>query len=216
MKIYNLEQIEERINISQIIKQQEEGFVLYSKGLTNIPMPGYLKHDNPEGSYHIKYGHIPGDSFWVVKIAGGPHHLPANGMMLAISTVSGAFEYLMQDEGYLTALRTAVAGLIAAKYLANKDVQAIGVLGTGVQARMQVELLSNITDCKTVYVWGRSDDKLNLYKDEMTQKGFEIIIANDVSLIAEKCNLIITTTASESAILKASYIRPGVIVKSGV
>jgi ornithine cyclodeaminase len=209
MKIYNLDQIKKRISISQIIKRQEEGFVLYSKGLTNIPLPGYLKHTNPEGSYHIKYGHIPGDSFWVVKIAGGPHHLPINGMMLAISTTSGQTEYLLQDEGYLTSLRTAVAGIITAKYLANKDVKAIGVIGTGVQARMQVELLSNITDCKTVYAWGRSDDKLNLYKDEMSQKGFDVSITHDVSLIAEKCNLIITATASESAILKASYIRPG-------
>ena len=73
MKIYNLEQIKKRINIPDIIKLQEKGFMLYTKGLAKIPMPGYLKHSEPEGSYHIKYGHIPGDDFWVVKIAGGPH-----------------------------------------------------------------------------------------------------------------------------------------------
>lgn len=60
MKIYNLEQIKKRINIPEIIKQQEQGFILYTKGLANIPTPGYLKHSEPEGSYHIKYGHIPG------------------------------------------------------------------------------------------------------------------------------------------------------------
>lgn len=209
MKIYSLDQIKKRINISQIIKQQEEGFVLYTKGLANIPLPGYLRNSDPEGSYHIKYGHIPGDDFWVVKIAGGPHHLPINGMMLAISTVSGQPEFLLQDNGYLTALRTAVAGLITAKYLANKDINSIGVIGTGLQARLQVELLSHLTDCKKVCVWGRSKEKVNLYKDEMTQKGFTISIMNDVSCIAKECNLIITATASQSAILKAAHIKPG-------
>lgn len=209
MKTYSLEQIKQRINIYKIIKQQEEGFVLYSKGLANIPLPGYLKYSEPESSYHIKYGHIAGDDFWVVKIAGGPHHLSINGMMLAISTACGELKFLLQDQGYLTSLRTAVAGLIAAKYLANKNIEAIGVIGTGVQARMQVELLSHFTDCKTVFVWGRSSDKLNLYKEEMNKKGFNTFIVNDTLTIAEKCNLIITATAAQSAILKASYIKPG-------
>jgi ornithine cyclodeaminase len=209
MKIYSLKQIKKRINISQIIKQQEEGFVLYSKGLTNIPLPGYIKHTNPDASYHIKYGHIPKDDFWVIKIAGGPHNLPINGLMLAISTLSGQPEFLLQDNGYLTALRTSVAGLIAAKYLANKEVKAIGIIGTGLQARMQVELLTYLTNCKTIYVWGRCDNKLNLYKNDMTKNGFDVSITNDVSIIGQACNLIITTTASESAILKASHIKPG-------
>ena len=209
MKVYNLEQIKKRIDIPEIIKHQEEGFVLHTKGLANIPMPGYLKHSEPEGSYHIKYGHIAGDNFWVVKVAGGPHHLPIDGMMIAINTTSGQPQFLLQDQGYLTALRTAIAGLITAKYLASKEINAIGVIGTGLQARMQVELLPYLTDCKTVYVWGRSDNKLNLYKDEMTQKGFNVSVLHDVSTLAEECNVIITATASDSAILKSSHIKPG-------
>lgn len=209
MKVYNLEQIKKRINVPEIMQQQEQGFVLYTKGLANIPMPGYLKHSEPEGSYHIKYGHISGDNFWVVKVAGGPHHLSINGMLVAINTASGQPQFLLQDQGYLTALRTAIAGLITVKYLANKEIKAIGVIGTGVQARMQVELLPYLTDCKTVYVWGRSDSKLNIYKEEMTQKGFNVSIVHDVSTLAKECNVIITATASDSAILKSSYIKPG-------
>ena len=171
MQFYTLEQIKKRIDPVQIISMQQEGFVSYSKGLANIPMPGLLEHDNPTGSYHIKYGYIKGDEFWVVKIAGGPDHLPMNGMMIAININNGDAKYILQDQGYLTALRTAVAGLVAAKFLANKDVKAIGIIGTGTQAKMQLELLSYFTTCKQVYVFGRSNDKLAQYKNEMSSKG---------------------------------------------
>lgn len=209
MKIISLEEIRSKINIPKIIALQEEGFIAASKGRVNIPMPGYIQHENPVGFYHIKYGHIFNDKFWVVKIAGGPAGLPLNGMMIAINTTTGDPEYLLKDQGYLTSLRTAVAGLIAAKFLADKHIKGIGIIGTGTQARMQLEILKNLTDCNVVYVWGRSDEKLHRYKNDMTAKGFNVKITKDLKELAENCNLIVTTTPSTKPILEASYIRPG-------
>ena len=100
IKLFSLDQIKSKINISNIIKLQEDGFVAASKGHANIPMPGYLKYNNPMSSYHIKYGHLENDDFWIIKIAGGPHHLQLNGMMLAMNTKTGTPEYILQDEGY--------------------------------------------------------------------------------------------------------------------
>lgn len=209
MQIYDLEQIKKKVNILKMISMQEQGFILFSKGIANIPMPGFIEHKNPKGSYHIKYGHIEGEKYWVVKIAGGPDSLPINGIMVAININNGEVEYILQDQGYLTSLRTAIAGLIAAKFLANKDIKAIGIIGTGIQARMQLELLKYFTDCKKVYVWGRSKDKLQIYKNDMEKKGFDIIIASDVSMITKNCNLIVTTTPSEKPIIKVDDVIPG-------
>lgn len=209
MQILSLAEIRNKINIPKIIALQEEGFVAASKGKVNIPMPGFIQHENPTGSYHIKYGHIYNDKLWVVKIAGGPKNLPLSGMMIAINTVTGEPEYLLKDQGYLTSLRTAVAGLIAAKFLANKHIKGIGIIGTGTQARMQLEILKNLTDCNLVYVWGRSDKKLHQYKNEMTLKGFDVKITEDLKELTANCNLIVTTTSSIEPILKASDIQPG-------
>lgn len=209
MKILNLEEIKTKINIPEIIKLQEKGFVLASQNKVNTPMPGYIKHDNPYGSYHIKYGHIKDDKFLVVKIAGGPDHLAINGMILVINVTTGTPEYFLQDQGYLTSLRTAVAGLISAKFLANSNIKSIGILGTGTQAYMQLEILQHWTDCKDVYVWGRNKSKTKIYKDYTKQKGFNTKIAKDVAELTNNCNLIITTTASEKPLIKSSDIQPG-------
>ena len=140
MQIFPLTEIKKRINLTKIIAMQEEGFKAYSAGRVSVPPVGYLKQATPPGSYHIKYGLIEGDSVWVAKIAGGPSSLPLNGMMVVTSTQTGAPQAILQDNGYLTQLRTAVAGLISAKHLAPKNIHAIGVLGTGQQARLQVEI----------------------------------------------------------------------------
>ena len=209
MKILTLEEIKKRINLSKIIAMQEEGFEVFSNGKVDVQPVGYLEQNNPPGSYHIKYGLIENDDVWVVKIAGGPDAMPLSGMMMVISTQTGKSEALLQDDGYLTQLRTAVAGLISAKYLAPKFIKAIGILGTGEQARMQLDILKEWTDCREVYVWGRNIDKVEKYKADMEERGFSVTISQTTAELAKNCNLIITTTAAEEPILNASDIHSG-------
>ena len=74
--------------------------------------------------------------------------------MLLFRQKTGESVCVLHDEAYLTDVRTAVAGAISAKYLAPKTVSSIGVIGTGQQARLQVEYLQDVVDCKEVAVWG--------------------------------------------------------------
>jgi len=209
MKILSLAEIKNLINLPKAIAMQEEGFKLYSEGKVNVPPVGYLEQNNPPGSYHIKYGAIKDDPLWVVKIIGGPFTMPLNGMMIAISTQTGEPIALLLDNGYLTQLRTAIAGLICAKYLAPKMVSAIGIIGTGEQARFQVNALKHFTDCRDVYVWGRDIDKSIQYKNNMEVEGFKVRTALTPSEIGQNCNLIVTTTASRTPLLMMDHIKPG-------
>ena len=59
------------------------------------------------------------------------------------------------DGGYITDLRTAAAGAVAVKYLARDRISAVGVIGTGAQARLQVQLLAHVRRFETLRVWGR-------------------------------------------------------------
>jgi len=209
MNILSLEEIKSRIDLPKITAMQEEGFKLYSDGKVNVPPVGYLQQKNPPGSYHIKYGVIDDDSCWVVKIAGGPSAMPLSGMMIALSTQTGKPLALLMDDGYLTQLRTAVAGLICAKYLAPKSISAVGVLGTGQQARMQIQILKDFTACRVVYVWGRTIDKARSYKNDMESEGFNVCLASSPAEVAQNCNFIVTTTASRQPLIYANEIRPG-------
>ena len=112
-------------------------------------------------------------------------------------------------KGHLTDVRTAVAGAIAAKFLAPDDPGAIGIAGTGIQARLQAIWLKRVTGCRRLYVWGRDSSKAGACAADLAAEGFETSVAASMSELAAHCRLIVTTTPANSAILQAADIRPG-------
>lgn len=215
MKILSRKQIEQVISIPTILEAVEQGFAAYSEGKTVIPPVAALHFDNPPGDCHIKYGYAKDGKYYVVKIASGFHDnselgLPAgNGLMLLFDKQTGGLLSILLDEGYLTDLRTAAAGCIAAKYLAPKNISCIGIVGTGAQAYYQLKLLSFVTKCRRVMIWGRDESKAKKLKDHPDFREWQIEVAKDLAQLTADCNLIVTTTSSAKPLLFARQIRPG-------
>ena len=176
MQVIELDEIKKRLDIETAVAMQEEGFRLYSAGTVRVPPVGYLNMGSSYGEVHIKYGWIPDDPLFVVKIAGA-YFEGVHGMMMALDSKTGHPRYFLKDEGYLTNMRTAMAGLIAAKYLAPHNIEGIGIVGTGVQARLQAQLLKTHTSCRKLWVWGRDRSKAEAYAAEMENEGFDVHIA---------------------------------------
>lgn len=213
MKIVTRQEIESVLPNIDPMPLIEDGFVEYSAGKCTIPPVGELIME--KGDIHIKYGCSNGGDYYVIKIASGFYNnnevgLPtSNGMMLLFDQNTGMPAVILQDECMLTDVRTAVAGAISAKYLAPKNVKAIGIVGTGVQARMQLEYLKHVTDCKDVIVWGRSPEKLVEYKNEMTAKGYNVSATMDIAELCANANLIVTTTPASEPLIMADMVKPG-------
>ena len=197
-----------------LVPMIEEGFMAYSQGKSIVPPVGELTFDQPPGDVHIKYGYIIGKTYYVIKIASGfweneKYGIPnGQGMMLIFEQKTGQPRAILLDDAILTDIRTAIAGQICAQRLSN-NIRKIGIIGTGLQARLQVEYLSKITDCKDVLVWGRNTKKMNLYKDDMKKLGFEVVSAESAKSVASECNLIITATASNEPLLNKNDILNG-------
>jgi ornithine cyclodeaminase len=128
-------------------------------------------------------------------------------MMLVYNQKTGEPKAILNDESFLTDVRTAVAGAISAKYLAPSKVKHIGIIGTGVQARMQLEYLNGIIDCKSVIVWGRNEKSLIKYKKDFSKSNFDITITKNINDIIERCQLIVTCTPSDTPIV--TKVNPG-------
>lgn len=207
MKIYNLDEIKSVLPQINLAGEIERGFSAYSNGEVVVPPVGELNFDMPPGDVHIKYGYIKNDNVYVIKIASGftrnsDHGLPnGNGMMLVFSQKTGQPLAVLEDEGFLTDVRTAVAGAICAKYLAPKIIRKIGIVGTGVQGKLQLKYLDGIIDCKSAIVWGRSESSLFKYQSDMKNSGFEITTTTEIGKIIDECQLIVTCTPSESALI---------------
>ncbi len=213
MRIVSLEEIRSILPRLELLPAIEEGFRAYSEGSAVVPPVGELLLDR--GEVHIKYGYIRDQDLYVIKIASGFYRnselgLPSGqGMMLLFNQVSGEPVCLLQDEGHLTDLRTALAGAVCAKYLAPRDISSIGIVGTGVQADLQLRQLEEIIHCRRVLVWGRSSEALETYRRKLSDSPFQISTTLLIEDIQESCQLIVTTTPSQEPLLKATALRPG-------
>ncbi len=215
MQVFNLEQIKsvmEQIDITPFI---EEGFVAYSQGKVVVPPVGEMIFENPPADVHIKYGYIKDDDYFAIKIASGFYenykiNLPtSDGLILLFSQRDGTLASILLDECYLTNVRTAVAGQVVAKYMAPSKIDCIGVFGTGVQGRMQVEYLKPVVDCCNIMVWGLPQDNFDTYKQDMKKLGFSVQTTRDAGEVTEKCRLIITATPSKTPFIDVKQIKPG-------
>ena len=134
--LYNLEQIKEvTADQREVIEAVKKGFIAYSKGLAQIPPVGHLAFPEKNGNTHIKYGHMAGDQYFVIKVASGFQDNPkiglpsGSGIVLVFSAETGFVQAVLADDGYLTSIRTAAAGAAAAEAMGPKKVEAIGILG---------------------------------------------------------------------------------------
>ncbi|MBT8099260.1 MAG: hypothetical protein KJO82_05900 [Gammaproteobacteria bacterium] len=219
--VLDLDAIKPLIDIPQLIGEIEVGFELYSKGQAMIPPVGFLHFDEPPGDVHIKYGAIPGDDYFVLKVASSFYKNPdlglaaSDGSILVFSQTTGELQLVLLDKCWLTDMRTAAAGAVAAKHLAAKKVDCIGIVGTGVQARLQLELLRHVVDCRRCLVWGRDSAKAQtMIEDVRASEGIEgwdleIDAADTVENLVSQCKLIVTTTPARKPLIHAGWVQKG-------
>jgi len=212
--IIKLEQIKASLANIDLTNAMQEAFIQYSNGNAIVPPVGELLFDEPKGDVHIKYGYIKNDDYYVLKIASGFYQNPqqgiasSQGLMLLFDQKTGVPKAVLLDQGHLTDIRTAAAGALAAKYFAPKKVTAIGIIGTGIQARLQLLHLQRHTPCKTIWVWGRNAENLAKFVAQLPGE-FQVNIASSPRQVASHANLIVTTTPSETALLQTDDIQPG-------
>lgn len=215
--IINLKEITSIVNNIDVIAAMKEGFIQYSNGNSIVPPVGELLFKNPPGDVHIKYGYIKNQDFYVIKIASGFYEntqlgIPSGqGLMLLFKQKTGQLEAVLLDEGYLTNIRTISAGTLAVKHFAPKEVQIVGIIGTGTIAKLQIQQLQQNNLCKTFWLWGRNEVKAEQLKSELGA-GFDIRITATCREVAQNCDVIITTTPSETPLLQADDIIAGTLI----
>jgi ornithine cyclodeaminase len=193
-----------------------EGFTKLSDG--EVSLPPIMRIDVPDnrGEVDVKTAYIHGLDSFAIKIASGFHDnrllgLPTgSGMMILISSETGRPLAVLLDNGYLTDVRTGIAGAIAAKYLARKGIETAGVIGSGMQARYQMRALKNVRDFQRLFVYGIVPDEVEQYAREMTQElGVEVIQVEDPETVVRESEVVVTATPSPEPYLKAEWLHPG-------
>ncbi|AXE28636.1 ornithine cyclodeaminase family protein [Chromobacterium phragmitis] len=215
MRLLDKNAIIARFDVERALAEVKAGFIAYSRGEVQSAPVQNFRFAGANGDCCVKSAHIAGEEALVVKISTGFYDnpsrgLPSNdGLVLALSATDGRVLALLQDQGWLTTMRTALAGRLAADLLAPSRVEAIGLLGAGEQARAQLEQLRAVTDCREVRVWSRQPEQAAAFCAFAAPLGFRALAAADPRAVAAEANLIVTATPSRGPLLRRGWLRPG-------
>ncbi len=183
-----------------------------------VAMPPILRLDIPEhrGEVDVKTAYVPGLDGFAIKISPGFFDNPkiglpsTNGLMVLFSTKTGLVQAVLLDNGYLTDVRTAAAGAVAAKHLSREDASVAAILGAGMQAKLQLEALSLVRPIREARIWAREVEKAEAAAAELAKKlGFPVRAEASGRVAVDGADVVITTTPSETPILKAEWLQPG-------
>ncbi|MFY0312181.1 ornithine cyclodeaminase family protein, partial [Leisingera sp. D0M16] len=143
----------------------EQGFTTLAGGGVEMPPIMTLLVPDHNGEVCVKTAYVPGIESFAMKMSPGFFDNPklglpsTTGLMVVFSSRTGLLEALLLDNGYLTDVRTAAAGAVAARHLAREDAKRVCIIGAGVQAKMQLKALTLVRGIQSAVIWARDSAK---------------------------------------------------------
>ena len=142
---------------------------------------------------------------------GLPTHLAT---ILLFDPETGALEVIM-DGRYITEMRTAAVSAVAAKRLAHTEATTFAVLGSGVQARSHVELLTRVCRFREIRVWSPNREHLDRFvSDAPTITSVPVRAAHSAEQAVRGADVIALVTSSTTPVVQNAWVAPGTLVIS--
>ena len=215
--IYTEAQLREvvRLDLSTIDAIEQAFFALATQP---VVMPPILRLDIVEhrGEVDVKTAYVPGLESFAIKISPGFFNNPQrglpslNGLMVLLSSETGLLEAIVLDNGYLTAVRTAAAGAVAARWLSRPDARVAAVIGAGEQARLQLRALTLVRPIEVAWVWAPNAAQAQAYAQDMTAElGLSVRVAESVTQALAAADVAVSATPSSQPLVQAADLHPG-------
>jgi len=189
MKQFSLREIRAAVDETRALEEVADCFRAYHQGRVQSMQVGHLAFSDPSGDCHVKGAYISGSPTFAVKLATGFYRNadqgipPSDGFIAVMSASTGGLHALLYDEGWLTNLRTAMAGAVA--------------------ARMQGEWIARVLGVERTLVWARNPHKAEILANQLGGTRVEL------PAMCRQADLIVTTTAATTPLLTQALVRPG-------
>ena len=199
----------------QLIPIIEDAFKNLAQGKTTMPPILRLDIEKHHGETDVKAAYIEGLDSYAVKVASAFFNNPklglqsSTGLMILLDSQTGFIKSVLLDKGYLTDVRTAIAGAIAAKHLSNHDSTRAGIIGAGLQAKLQLEALTLVRKINTAYIWSRDSNKTNKFVEQIKDLNITLEVCSSAEEVLQKSEIVVTTTPSKSPLIKSNWLKKG-------
>lgn len=188
----------------------EAVYPLISEGTAVMPPIMRIDVEDHNGEIDVKSAYLPGYSGIAIKVSAGFFDNPKlglpslGGFMMVLDSETGVPAAALFDNGYLTDLRTGLAGAVAARHLADAGPVRAGVVGAGAQARYQLEALALVREVAETRVWARRPEQAQELADEVGAT-----VASSVAELVAASDLVITTTPAIEGLVTREDLHPG-------
>jgi ornithine cyclodeaminase/alanine dehydrogenase-like protein (mu-crystallin family) len=216
IKVFDEWRIRKAISDSAALSSAERAFRSLGKGLATVPPPLGWEFPNVNGEVHIKGAHLHDSSMFTFKVASGFYGnvelgVPTgSGFVLIFDAETGFPRGILADNGYLTDLRTAAAGALAASLLAPKRPLHVAVLGAGVQGQLQLRLISQVCEIAKLSVWSRSPSRTTRWTEILAEAGRPDAVGHEApeEAVAD-ADLVITATPARAPLIRKGALKQG-------
>jgi ornithine cyclodeaminase len=207
VRIISLEEIRAALDEDTALTAIEQGFRDFSANRVQTTAVGYMEF--AKGYCHVKGAGAQDLDVFAVKLINSFYGnsklgLPSDhGFVALFSAETGQVLALLNDGGFLTDIRTAFAGLIAARLISRPKTRTLGVIGSGKQARLQATMIASRLGIGEILICARDAGKAAETARAVGGR------ATDLNTLCAQADLIVTTTASERPYLERAMLAQG-------
>jgi alanine dehydrogenase len=119
------------------------------------------------------------------------------------------------EADYMGQLRTGAASGVATKYLARRDARVAAIIGTGDQARTQLEAVAAVRRLESVRVFGRDVERRETFCREMTDRiGVPVRPAASPADAARGADIVCTATTATQPVVHGADLATGMHINA--
>lgn len=211
MRIFSADDVHTALPMRAAIDAMRDAFVALSTGKATVPLRSSVA--TPETTFLTMPAYIDGSPISTVKVVSVTPGNAARGLpvvqatVLALDVQTGA-TLAMIDGTSLTAIRTGAASGLATDLLARPDAHVLGVVGTGAQARTQIEAVCAVREITQIRLYSRSNP--GALADALRGRyDADIIVAASAHDALSGADVLVAATNSTTPVIQAADVKPG-------
>lgn len=114
------------------------------------------------------------------------------------------------EGGRLGQIRTGAASGLATKYMATANAATVGIIGSGFQARTQLEAVCAVRDIRQARVYSRRQERREEFARQMSERlNLEVMAVDNAQDCVTNADIAVTITTAREPVLQGEWLAPG-------
>jgi len=199
--------VKEILTMDMALDTVEESFRLMAEGTASNSPRSRIRL--PNGVLNFMAGAAPGIGVMGFKSYGVTRGNPVKFYVQLSSTETGELLAVIEASD-LGQIRTGAASGVATKYMAKEDASSVGVIGSGYQARTQLEAVCKIRPITSARVYSRKPENREKFAADMSASlGIEVTASESGEACVKDVDVVITMTSTSRPVLEGDWLSPG-------